>query len=241
MISLTFDTYNNLFALKETLPDLIMSTVEYTLDIICKDAKSVGNLFNLFRRYIYCPNQTATKLYNSEMLNRTYYIDTLKNLQSLINNTSNFTDFQTGKLRFKIYERGKDNDRSNDKGWSRDKLDRVRIEYKAYSKIFNDNKLFFLSDFLADCKFIKIFKDRFKFKKFNDTCKKCPKEWENYNNSDQDGNINSFQEEYIQNHLSNKSQHISTPKGFDIFISKISKAIHEYDVEWKRNYDQQFQ
>ena len=175
-----------------------MSKAEYTLDFLCKDPNSTHNLFNLLRRYVYCPSKTATKLYDSDIENSLYYIDTKKRLKKLFHHELDSTNVSYN-IRFKIYERGPDQT-SKRKGssWSKESLDRIRIEYTAFIEELDKHKLYYLRNFLEDCKFKEIFENSFQFRKFKDTSKKCPKEWDEYKQMDQDGNNNSFQEEYIQ-------------------------------------------
>ena len=236
----TFNSHKDLYEFNERIPSLLMSKVEYTLDMLCNDPISTQNLFKLLRRYVYCPRKTATKLYDSDTENSLYYIDTKKRLKKLFHHELDSTNVSYN-IRFKIYERGPDQtSKSKRSSWSRESLDRVRIEYTAFIQELDKHKLFNLRNFLESCKFKEIFENSFKFRKFKDTSKKCPKEWDDYKKMDQDGNNNSFQEEYIQSRLQNISQHIIQPDGFEGIQSRFLKAIEKFDKEWKKKYDSYF-
>ena len=68
---------------------------------------------------------------------------------------------------------------------------------------------------MTDCKFRKVLKNSFKFRKFKDTSEAFPYEWDEYSKKDLDGFKNCFQEEYNQSNNLNPSQHITEPKGFE--------------------------
>ena len=122
------------------------------------------------------------------------------------------------------------------KGWHRNSLHTVRIEYTAYRRNLAKSTDT-INDFLTDCKFRKILKKSFKFRKFTDTSNYFPKEWEEYNKKDLDGFKNGFQEEYNQSNVLNPSQHITEPKGFEDLKFKLSAAMQSFDKKWRDFYN----
>ena len=211
------------------------TTIRYWLDNnSISDSLGFGNE-RYHRRYIYFPNKREIKLFKSEGQNCTYYVGNKKK--------KSFFDhdlFQEHKLRLdpqsKLYEWGKKPLKDGRReGRHRDSLDTVRLEYTAYRRNLA-RSIDKLTDFLTDCRFRKIVKNSFKFRKFKDTSKAFPKEWEKYNKKDLDGFNNSFQEEYNQSNNLNPSQHIVEPKRFENFKFKLSVAMDNFDKKWRDLY-----
>jgi hypothetical protein len=238
MISFNFKSYDHLFKLKKLFPGLMPSKVEYTLDLKCQNPTSTRNLFNLLKRYTYIPKKSVTQLFYSDLTNCTYYIGNKKKKQYLYYPDLESDEKLRGDFKFKIYERGKKLIiPKKKKGWHRNSLDTVRIEYTAKYSDLNKKGFYFIDDFLEDCKFHKTMMNSFRLRNFKESSKQLPKEWIDYRAKDEDGFINSFQEEYNQSKVKNTYQYITEPEGFDDFKFSISAAMRKFDRQWKSNYN----
>jgi hypothetical protein len=237
MISFNFKSYNHLFKLKKLFPGLMPSKVEYTLDLKCHNPISTRNLFYLLKRYAYIPKKSLTQLLYSDLANCTYYIGKKKKKPFLSDPDSEKDEILRGDFQFKIYERGKKPIKpKKKKGWRRNSLDTVRIEYTARYSDLNKKGFEFIHNLLEDCKFHETMMNSFRLRNFIESSKQLPKEWIDYRAKDEDGFINSFQEEYNQSKVKNTYQYIAEPEGFDVFISNISAAMKKFDMQWKSNY-----
>ena len=62
-----------------------------------------------------------------------------------------------------------------------------------------------------------------------------PRDWEDYNSGDKKGNIESFQEEYLQakkREISNISQYTEHTPGLEGLKQRIEERLNEFDKEW---------
>jgi hypothetical protein len=157
MINFTFKSYKHLFKLKEIFPGLMTSRTEYALDLKCKSPDSTRNLLKLFRRYLYIPKKSVTQFLHSDSQNSTYYIGNKMKRQQIADPDFDPDETLKGDFQFKVYERGKRliNPKKK-KGWRRDSLDTVRIEYTAKIPDHHKKGPHFIIDFLEDCKFYSI-------------------------------------------------------------------------------------
>jgi hypothetical protein len=213
-----YKNHNLLYEFYELFPQLRVSSVEYSLDFICgviNRPQKVRNLFLLFRHYFYSQRKRDTIFYDDRE-NFTYYIGANK--------------------KFKIYERGKDFTR-HDQGWNFKDLDRIRIEYTSKAEL-KKYDLKDIENFILDCKFVDLMKNRFEFRKFKDDSENLPKDWQNYNTECKKGKFNGFQEEYLiqkkKGELSSLGEDTCLVSDFTKFQNLIDKKIASYNELWKK-------
>jgi len=206
--------------LNESLPDLNISSIEFTLDLYCSNLEAVGRLFNVLLKYCYVPRYSNLKFHRGHSLknrqipelNRSYYI---------------------GKL--KIYERGEDKTPWGE-GWHRSELDRVRVEFTANSEVLRKNGMNSLEDFIANCNFERIFLKRFQFKVFKGSSQ-LPKENDTYALVCEH---ESFQKQLIDarnlGRPINPNQYVADAPGFETLNKQVIRLIRKFERDWQSNY-----
>jgi hypothetical protein len=202
-----------LIELNGAVPDLSIHVLEYTLDLYRSSSGAVRRLFNVLPKYYYVPH--ARKVSGprrgnkqSRKSNRTLYI---------------------GKL--KIYERGKDKEGMGD-GWSKNELDRVRIEYEATEDFLSYNGINSLNDLIVNCNFEKIFLKRFQFKVFRNSGQ-LPKENDKY---DKENGLECFQKEYLKAKrfgIEYMSQRIKDAPEFESLKKSVRRKVKKFDKNWR--------
>jgi len=218
IIEISYPSIECLTGLYESLPDLNSSSIEYTLDLRCSSPVAVRRLFNVLLKYCYVPRASKLKFYRGHSpknkqtpeLNRTYYIGNMK-----------------------IYERGEDKSRWGE-GWYRRELNRVRVEFKANSRVVRDNGINSLEDLTRNCHFETIFLPRFHLKIFRRSAI-LPKENEEYAKLHKH---ESFQQQLIEARergMPNPNQYIFDAPGFEGLREKLVIRVRTFDRNWKRD------
>ena len=123
---------------------VIVSSLEYTIDVYPKHDKDIRAIYHTMLKYLYLP----------------YQRDNVKLVLSDYRNSR----FRCG--RSQLYTRGKDCKKRNG-GWDKEDEDRIRLEFRAnryYLKKFGIGNLY---DFIMETpKFKEMMMNRFKFKRF---------------------------------------------------------------------------
>jgi hypothetical protein len=164
-----------LLCLLEKYRDLKVSKAEYTIDFICKSPFAVRKLYFLFKKYLVLKNIKVNKVFKNKKKIPNIKIFAEKEFY----NCSYYLKYRD----IKVYERGEDEDRLDDDSWKLSKLKKLRFEFTT-----NDyfNRIIFgkekkLSSLIKDCKFDKILKNRFFFKKFKSSPRhKLPDDTQQY-------------------------------------------------------------
>jgi hypothetical protein len=223
-IKLVYKKHKSIAALAKHLPELNVSSVEYAIDLFQHTGKhtpqNVRNLFLLLRHYLYRKGFNKTEFYTN-WENYTYYIGTKKD--------------------FKIYERGKDKPssqrvRSEEKGWEFNELDRLRIEYTIKRANIKKMGLGKITEFVQDCKFNEIMKNRFDFRVFKSNSD-FPMEWMEYKTNTKNKYFNGFQDEYIEQ--KNLKKHVGITRNSRksvkmlSFKLQINKRLNLFNERWK--------
>jgi len=173
--------------LNSCLP-LVISSVEYTLDIF---TDSPRRLYNLIRRFMVVPYTRDSLTFGGQTYGKTY--------QGVKNRVTHFND------KDKAYERGKDSDKAKNegestKGWTRELIDRVRLEHtETNKKVFKKHGIIFLKDLLDNPHFDDIVGNLWRFKRFRKGFKKgdFPKYYEEFKEKDANGNSGSMMLEVL--------------------------------------------
>lgn len=203
------------------IPNIKVSSVEYTIDMICYEQYQVSNLFSILMRHLYIRNCKGTRL-NGELR---------ANWDKKIRMNSVYQNENT-----KLYERGCDDDKNGD-GWYSDKFDRVRFEHKADRKELKNHGINSIKEFISDCKFLEITCAYISFKCFKKT-RKYPNYWDypGYEAVDIHGNNGVFQNELVYQRKSCKHimQKIENIAVFNPLKERLLGAITSFDTAWKK-------
>lgn len=140
--------------LYDRFPLLQMSSIEYTVDFVCKSFAEVRSLNLLLRHYLFYPRQQKVTFYD-EGLNLTCHI---------------------GKS-LRLYERPPGGLR---KPWTQDDLKTLRIEYLLRGDALRSKDLLNPENFIENANFSTIMKDRMKFMFARPGTSFLPQEWEPY-------------------------------------------------------------
>lgn len=207
-----------LSCLCELYPKLTVSSAEYAIDLYCREAKEVENLFQTIRRGLYIPYQKSAVLRG-------------ESLGELGNNTR--TNFVFYIEDVKVYERG-DDTLKNGHCYPFCNLNKVRLEFRASLKVLKNYGIQNLTDFIRCPKFFDINGGRYKFKMFRGL--KLPQFlcWNSYAASDSDGNVGAFQSEYLDKKAKYKNSRqfmVDIPE-FENLASKINDSMLRFDSEW---------
>ena len=180
---------------------LRLSSIEFAIDIYFKYPSEVESAFEVLKRNVFVPKKrTKPKIYPNSI--------------------------RIGK--HKIYMRGYDKNRGG-KGWNKEDINRVRMEYTATGGELKKVGLNYLPDLLQFSKFYDINNDKWNFKNFIVIrSKKVPGELDPY---PVDG---SFQGEYIaaKDKVKNRSRRLTDSRGFDWFKYDLRDAMKFYDMKW---------
>ena len=235
-ITTSNSSYDLFLELYKGLPDLNVSSLEYTIDLYCVNQQHIADLFYILRKSMYCSRglSTATKggrLDGTDLIRSTNAVYQV-NLKS--------------KSRYiKIYERGDDGIKQEslikNKGlWKHKDCNRVRIEYTykrpRLKKCSPDN----IKDLVTDPNLRQILGDpdnkrilrEVSFKEFKH--KDMPYPCEVYKSKDSSGHNDCFQEEFLQSkkNIFNLSQYIKEYTIFDHLKNRIMKAILKFETNW---------
>jgi hypothetical protein len=212
-----------LLKLKNTFDEFNLHTVEYAIDIYQPDRQLVDTLFWVLKKYLFISKKripailyqklepseetTAEESSTEETTNKTYMV-------SMFN---------------KIYERGDDEDKENE-GWNDKSINRVRLEHTSEREELLQYGLKLFQDLLADCKFVEINGDIWKFKKFDDS-RKFPNSIHFYQDND------AFQDIYIVARKKGErpDKYIVDVDDEELFRLKriIVDAMKSFDREWR--------
>lgn len=247
MFTITNHKQSTLYHLSQALPCLEMSTAEYTIDLICKSSESASMLFYVLRRYMYFRNHGHTTMrggdFNGVNVNRSencvYHVwNCTRNEKDVAENMNNYQKKKKKKTDITIYERGPDTSRVGII-YPYETIDRVRIEFHLDRDNFTNLGILFLHEFVKDNKFSFVTEGKVNFKVFEKS-DKLPRYYENYKADDEDGNSESFQQEYY--HAKENKLVVNLPQctADATFMEPIKKmiidAIRSFDTEWKRKY-----
>ncbi len=214
------DHKNYLSSLNELIPNLQVSSVEYTLDIFLKSSRAVENLYIFAKRSIYVPYKNDATFYDD------HSVKVGKNVRF------NFT-FNCGDD-VKMYERGPDNKKTID-GWNYDETDRLRFEHTANRDKLKNHKILSLTDLIENCKFTELNENIYKFKKFKS--KKLPQiwDWDSYSTKNYEGHSGAFQLEYSDRRLDHKNirQRMTDVEEFEPLKALLSQEMIAFDSAWK--------
>ncbi len=213
------DYKKHLSCFNELIPNLQVSSVEYTLDIFLRSPRDVENLFTLAKRSIYVPYKNDAKFYGD------HSVKLGKNIRF------NFT-FKCGDD-VKMYERGPDNKKTID-GWSYDETDRLRFEHTANRDKLRNHEILLLTDLIKNCKFTELNEKIYQFKHF--TSKKLPQisDWDSYSTENFEGHSGAFQLEYAYRRLFHKNirQQMGDVKEFEPLKIMLSEEMIAFDLAW---------
>lgn len=108
--------------LHKALPDLKVSSLEYTIDLYCKDEQHIADLFYLLRKNMYFSRGKITASKGGRVDGADLVRTTNSVYQVNLDSRSRY---------IKIYERGNDEDKSGikKKVWQHGDCNRVRIEF----------------------------------------------------------------------------------------------------------------
>lgn len=226
--SLTTHSQKILNYLAEKIPELKISTAEYTIDIMCKDREAVSDMFYVLRRYMYFPHRMNTDTIGGKFsgieaereTNAAYYV----------------WQRAKGKKDIVIYERGDDCSRVG-KQWPYDTVDRVRIEFLIRHRQLHNYNVKSVKRFVANNHFSELVQKRFRFCTFKKGGR-LPQPYQDYCSEDNKNNAESFQEEYMQAKkvIKNISQYLVEADELAPLYSMITEAIQQFEDNWSRRY-----
>src|SRR4030067_2424682 len=197
--------------LNTPFPNLGLSKVEYTIDLYCKDYMLAKFLFDVLSRTLFVPWQSdPPKIYAES------YSTGVKK-----NRTMELSE------EIKMYERGDDEDKKEE-GYEEVKINRVRLEYTPSQEKLRAKYLYKLAEFLISCKFFKMNKDVWQFKKFEGS-NRLPGETDFY-----------LADETIQGEYFAKRKIKKIPKKYKVDVEELSdlkdkllNAMKAYDARWE--------
>jgi hypothetical protein len=185
----------------DLFPTLKLSSIENTIDIFFIDPTGVEEAYESLKRNVFVPRKRSKPV---------IYQNSIK-----IGN-------------HKIYKRGNDKNRIN-RGYNRENLDRVRMEYTSKRRELKKNGINYLSDMLRLSKYYYINKNKWNFKNFDVIrSKKLPGELDAYTF---DG---SFQGEYFaaKGKVKNRSKRLADSRGFRDLKYDLLDAMKLFDPKW---------
>lgn len=198
--------------LNNKLPNLKISSAEYTIDVFCNLLIENNILFSVVGRTLYISYQKGFSFFGGQVVG--YGGKKIYNIGCHVGG------------RTKFYQRGEDEDKEGKKGWKVEDLDRVRFEYTA-----NRNKLINcgigdLHSFVENPKFWEMNKNRWRFKEFKSEKHPCP--WEK----------RVYQEQYLRlkKKLKDVYQATTTSQALEPLKSNLDFAMQKFDVDWSGDY-----
>ena len=199
------------------LPGLLISSADYTLDIFCNDSLAAQCLFAEFMRHLHIPYQRGGKLTGDDLM-------------TWGSNTMNAA-FRIGQAQF--YERGPDRKKEGD-AWHIKDVDRVRLEYTAWRRIFQKKGISTLRDFIKRPKFYDINKGLYNFRHFIHS-RKLPKFFEDYKHADPNTSLESLHLE-LKHHrgtTKNINQYLHIMRAFNPLREDLLTAMKDFDRDWR--------
>jgi len=137
---------------------------------------------------------------------------------------------------FKIYQRGPDEIKRKKSGgvyWRFKDVDRVRLEFTAKHYHLNKLGIRSLTHFIANPHIEETIYPRMRFVKFKPS-RILPCEFDDYNASDNYGNKDCFQLEYMQAKISNPGQYVVDDEDFDDLKMRIWREIKVLEKRWQK-------
>jgi len=119
---------------------MLVSSVEYTLDLFCNRPTEVENLLMMMRRSLYIPYQKSARIIGEHT--------------SKWGDPSRMNSVYHLRLN-KLYERGDDNTKTKE-GWRFHDLNRVRLEHTAKRRELRKHGISSITDLIQDCRFNEI-------------------------------------------------------------------------------------
>ncbi len=231
-IEFTFSSPGSLMKLYKQLPELKITSVEYTVDIFCGNHDQVAALFYLLLHYMYFEYETK----KMEPFGDTFLGYGDKRQEN--------AGYHIGE-NAKLYERGPDNrrkKRTDEEGyvgvfWPHGEVDRVRVEFTFDRKHRGRGGLDVLKELVDHPKFTKKMYHLFQFRVFNRPGR-LPRETEDYWYRDKNGKkifTEIFQEVCIranESGMKNMTQYLENADGFDELKAKLRVAMVEFDSQW---------
>ena len=228
----TADTSPKLFGfLANVAPDLLVSSAEFSVDLIVGKHEPVADLFCAVRRNAYFPRWSGEILLfgdcfagwgDTPQLNRVYKVLRAGGGRSI-----------------KVYERGPDRFRQKSFDgtpfWSREDLDRVRIEVTLdRSDTLNKQKVLGkVGEFVAAPNIYGVIDRHVQFKCFAGS-NVLPSEFDSYRALDNSGYDQSFQAEYreAKDSVQNPSQYLMDASCMVSFRKRLLRAARKTDRDW---------
>lgn len=206
-----------LHSLNTRLVELSVSSVEYSIDLYCRDHESRLQLFNTLKRHLHVPYSRGASHYGQEI--------------NLGNNVGMNSIIRMGDI--KMYERGIDGKKGKS-GWNNDECDRIRLELSASRDMLRKYGIKTLTDLIDDPKFQVINGNLYQFKWFEGS-NKLPNCCDPFLSADAYGNDNCLQYEInnFRPHVKNLNQYLKDVDMFEPFKKALNGAMLKYDREWK--------
>ncbi|MHB8790148.1 MAG: hypothetical protein ACYDBT_09735 [Desulfobulbaceae bacterium] len=221
---------------------LQISSIEYTLDFICKSSTDVGNLFFALRRNCYFPYATTTNLSGGNFTGysheQDYSLDRDENSLFIVNFGKNINKMA------KIYERGKDNDKgTRDTYWKHEKCDRVRYEYTFKRNYLRKYEINSVLDLLNNTKFYEFYMNNsyFQTKRFTEKSYRQytpPKYYQDYTAGINNYKFDCLTEEiiYAKKRKLDVSKCIENHPQFKEISKMVEEAILKFEKRWEKQY-----
>ncbi|MCB2168869.1 MAG: hypothetical protein KQI78_14510 [Deltaproteobacteria bacterium] len=219
--------------LKEKLPDLTISKIEYAIDLICYPQDSSCNpvqyVFDMLRYYIYFPYKRNAKTLPDDTFS-------LSNEPINISRSFKLETEEPEDDEVKIYERGTDESKNESGGWDIEDADRVRIEYTCCRKnLKNKLGLDTIEDLLECSMFSEAVENLFRFVEFKHGTH-LPKLGDPYTVEDESGYAGTFHYEFKhakeQGVVKNIAQNVFDVPHFEPLMDTIASKTDEFDSEW---------
>lgn len=234
-----------------TFPGLRLRFVGYTIDFFCQSPEAVSDLFFLLRRYMLFPGAKRTSMKGGEFagwreprnINAEYLIDFIRKPKGKWPPMSVSISEAGSDATREIFENGQS-------GWKHSNTDRVRIEFSfetespaiAGIRTKTPKELLFSAGFQgvlfpkSFCRDENSKQDLIEFKNFpENNSDGLPREFDFYTGTDQQGSIESFQEEYLKarardvRKLPRKTEDTPALKKFK---KQIRDSAISFDREW---------
>jgi hypothetical protein len=207
----------SLSKIAERMPDLSVSSVEYTTDIFCYSPQAVEMLFKDVVKFIYVPYKRASGFLNDDQ--DFEWGDTVRINRVFRSNP-------------KVYERGPDTKKRNGQ-WIYPDMDRVRLEHTLNREKLSKYNIKTLADLIRNPKFYEINKDVYQFRCFEKS-NVLPKPWQKYTAAYFYGNCSSLCLEMRERRGSVKgiNQYVRDFRPLNTLLAGIHDSMKKFDSEW---------
>ena len=222
--------------LSTSVPGLMLSAAEYTIDFMCRDQPAVSRLYHHLIRYCHFPRKGFPVIRGGEFegleVNREW------NSVYHVPNRGGKGKMNQGEFTIKdyvIYERGPDRIKE-EKGWHIKDVDRVRYEVKVKgkTKLMQSMGLNVFERFAQRPEFKTIMEDRIRFRAFSNSSQLPPYGFP-YTPLLQGGVPESYQQIYVesQDRVKNLAQYAVPTRLTELHRKKIIQAMVQFDEDWK--------